>query len=166
MDTHTAVTLVGWGTAALMLVLFVPRNRIREAAAVFMFKQLLTWLFGLVVVELGLLVYPERLFPKSTNTSFSFEFFIYPAICVVFNLHYPEGKRLAVRFLYYAAYCTAITVIEVLAEEFTDVIEYIHWTWYWTWITLFLTFIMSRLFYKWFFRIHTKGTASPPPSPG
>ena len=137
--------------AMLLLVFSVPRTRLREAVVVYLFMQALTWFLGLVVVEAGLIVYPVRLFPESTNTSFGFEFVIYPVICVIFNLHYPERKGWLRQFLHFALFCTAITVVEVIVERYTDIIEYTGWTWYWTWLSLFVTLFASRLFYLWFF---------------
>ncbi|WP_310186715.1 CBO0543 family protein [Bacillus sp. 3255] len=68
------------------------RNKIREAFVIFSFKQMLTWFLGFLVVEYKLLEYPVREFPYAARNSFTFEYFIYPAICCVFNLKFPEGK--------------------------------------------------------------------------
>lgn len=133
-----------------MLVVFVPRNRVREAHVIFFFKQLLTWIFGLLVAEYSLIEYPQRFFSQATRASFTFEFFVYPAICVVFNLYYPSHGWFRI-INHYIFYCTAITVFEVILERNTDLITYIHWEWYWTWLTLFITFLVSRLYYTWFF---------------
>jgi hypothetical protein len=107
----------------------------------------------LLVVEFGLIEYPVRLFPHASETSFSFEYFIYPSICVVFNLHFPVGKNVFRRFFHYASYCSIITIIEIIAEKYTNIIKYVNWAWYITWITLFITFYASRKFYLWFFRL-------------
>src|SRR5699024_10269989 len=109
-------------------------------------------MLALVFVEMKLIKYPVRLFDYASKASFTFEFFVYPAICAIFNVHYPEGKGKIVKFGYYALYTTVITVTEVIIEINTDLIEYIHWSWYWTWITLFTTFFLARSYYKWFFK--------------
>ncbi|MED3550079.1 hypothetical protein P4449_06445 [Cytobacillus praedii] len=55
-----------------LIVRFVPKDKIREAQLIFLFKQVLTWLFGLIVVEMGLIKYPYRLFfKKASKSSFS-----------------------------------------------------------------------------------------------
>ena len=145
-----------WITTITLLLMFIPRDKIREAQVAFFFKQVLTWLLGLTVVELKLIEYPIRLFSYANKTSFTFEYFIYPAICAVFNVHYPMGKSVWRQLLYYFYYCTAITAVEIIVEEYTDIIEYINWTWYITWITLFITFFMTRKFYEWFFKLKQK----------
>lgn len=118
----------------------------------FFYKQLVTWLFGLLVVEKGLIKYPVRLFKKANKTSFSFEYFFYPVLCAVFNLHYPENKNKLIKFLYYLLNIGFITLVEFFAERYTNLIKYIKWKWYWSFITLWLTNYSSRLFYRWFFK--------------
>jgi hypothetical protein len=116
----------------------------------------MTWIFGLLVVELDMIEYPVRFFMESSRTSFTFEFFVYPALCVLFNLQYPQGKGRLREWSHYTMYCSAITIIEVILERHTMLIKYVHWEWYWTWITLNITFYISRKFYCWFFQSYGK----------
>lgn len=139
-----------------MLILFIPKNKFREAQVIFFFKQLMTWVLGLTVAQLRLIEYPVREFAYASKVSFSFEYFIYPAICVVFNLHYPEGKSLIRQFMHFFYFCTVMTIIEVICERYTNILKYIHWTWYATWITLFITFYLSRKYYLWFYKLKDK----------
>lgn len=141
-----------WIVIVIGLILFIPRNKIRHAWVAFLFKQIITWLLGHIVAEYKLIEYPVRLFKHATKTSFSFEYFIYPSLCVFFNLYYPVNKSLFKQFSHYFIYCSAITILEVALEKYTDLISYIHWTWYWTWLSLFITFYLSRKFYLWFLK--------------
>lgn len=150
------VLIVAWIITIVMLILFIPRNKFRQAQVIFFFKQLMTWLFGLLVAQFGLIEYPVREFPNANKTSFSFEYFIYPSLCIVFNLHYPEGKSRIRQFLHYFYFCTGMTLIETFCTKYTNILKYVHWTWYFTWITLFITFFLSRQYYVWFFRIKSK----------
>jgi hypothetical protein len=146
-----------WVIMIIALVMFVPKNKLREASVVYLFKLFLTWFLGLFVVQMKWIEYPTRsIFPYAHKTSFTFEFFVYPAICVLFILHYPWKKNFIIQLGYFVAYCSVMTVMEVLIERYTQLIHYITWTWYWTWITLFLTFYLSLLYYIWFFRIKSK----------
>ena len=136
-----------------LLIWTVPVERIREAIVIFFFKQSLTWLFGLLVVQLGLIKYPSRVFSKATNTSFTYEFWVYPIICIIFNLYYPFGESVVAQIWHYTVYSSAIAVIEYILERYTQLIKYENWAWYWTWITLALTFLASNLFYRWLFSL-------------
>lgn len=159
MSMEQTILLLVWIITIFLLFIFIPKDKILHALLAFHIMQLLTWLFGLIVVEMRLIKYPIRLFEYVTKSSFTFEFLAYPAICAIFNIHYPKGKSKIAQFSYYALYASVITVTEIILEINTDLIEYIHWSWYWTWITLFTTFILSRSYYKWFFRKISSGDA-------
>lgn len=154
MKFESILIVIEWIITIALLIKFIPRNKLREAYVAYFFKQLITWLTGLVVAELGLIIYPVRMFPRASGTSFTFEYFVYPAICAIFNVNYPENKSKLVQSFYYISFCTVITIVEVIIEKTTDILIYIHWTWYITWITLFITFFMTRKYFEWFFRLN------------
>ncbi len=141
-----------WVVTIPTLLLLIPKKKISVAVVAFLGKQFVTWLLGLIVVQLGLIEYPVRLFPKANMTSFTFEFLVYPSICAIFIVHYPQNKSRLTQLLYYAVYCTAITIVEVLVERYTDIIVYKHWHWYTTWLSLFATLYITKKFVDWFFR--------------
>jgi hypothetical protein len=153
LNRDIIIIIIGWLITITLLLLFVPKNKIRQASVIFLFKQFLTWILGLLVVELKLIEYPIRSFAYATRSSFDFEYFIYPAFCVIFNLHYPSKKNHFAQFLYYFCFCTGLSIVEVIVEKYTDIINYINWTWYITWISFYITFYISRKYYLWFFKI-------------
>lgn len=136
----------------LLLIFFIPRDKIREAHAAYLFKLFITWSVGLVVSEFKLIEYPYRLFAYATRASFIFEFFLYPSICALFIVRYPEKKSFFYKAAYYFSYCTVLTLIEVIEERYTDILKYINWNWMITWMTFFLTFFLARKYNKWFFK--------------
>jgi hypothetical protein len=157
MTKERIVDISVWVIMIIALLIFVPRNKMREAWVAYLFKLFLTWGLGLYVVQMRWVEYPVRLiFPYAHRSSFTFEYFVYPAICVLFLLHYPEKKSYITKLGYFAAFCSIMTLLEVLIEHYTSLIHYIKWKWYWTWISLLLTFALSRAFYVWFFRIKSK----------
>ncbi|WP_052015713.1 CBO0543 family protein [Halalkalibacter hemicellulosilyticus] len=148
---YTLLVIV-WVITIISLFKFVPRNKIRQASMIYLFKQLLTWLFGLIVVEFKLIQYPKRLFKRANATSFTFEYFVFPSICIIFNLYYPITKSLSIKLLYHILYSASMTGIELLFERFTLLIKYTNWKWYYTFISLTFTFYLSRVYYQWFFK--------------
>ncbi|QCR32573.1 CBO0543 family protein [Lysinibacillus sp. SGAir0095] len=134
------------------LLFFIPKYKIRLAVVAFLFKQIITILFGLIVVECGLIEYPVRLFASISRTSFTFEYFFFPVVCAIFNVWYPNERSKPFQWGYYAGVCSILTIPEVILEENTQLIKYIHWDWYVTWITLFLSFYATRRFCLWFFK--------------
>lgn len=154
MNINYLYILFAWIITIIALIKFIPKEKIREAQLVFLFKGTLTWALGLIVVYYHLIEYPVRLLPSVSHTSFTFEYLVYPSICAIFNMHFPEKKNRLQRALYYCYYCSGITILEVLVEKYTQIIKYIHWHWYITWITLWITFFISRSYYKWYFKIY------------
>lgn len=152
MSLEYTILLISWIVTIILLLILIPKERIREAWIILLFMQMMTWLVGLIVVQLGLIEYPVRLFSYANSTSFTFEFFIYPAFCVIFNLHFPNNKRKMSKILYYIIFVAFLTITEVLLERNTKLITYVKWEWYVTAITLYLTFLFSRMFYLWFFK--------------
>jgi len=137
----------------LVSVIFIPKNKRREATAIMLFTQLHAWILGSLVVEAGLIKYPVRELSKANSSSFSFEYFVLPLICIFFNLYYPENKPLATKLLYYVKIVSAFTFTEVIVEKYTLVIDYIHWNWYYTFISMFFVIFIVRVIYKWFFHL-------------
>ncbi|MCM3569230.1 CBO0543 family protein [Neobacillus mesonae] len=133
------------------ILFFIPKNKIRLAAAAFLFNQVITFLIGLVVVELGLLEYPIRLFASINRASFTFEYLAFPVVCAAFSVWYPNNRRLLFQYGYYAGFSSVLTIVEVIIEKYTDLIRYIHWEWYISWITICISLFIVRLFCVWFF---------------
>lgn len=133
------------------ILFFIPKNKFRLAIVAFLFKQFITFLMGLVVVELGLLEYPVRCFPSVNRTSFVYEYYAFPAACAVFNVWYPNDRSTLYRLGYYAGYSSVLTFGEVIIERYTYLIKYIHWEWYTTWFAICISFFVVHLFCVWFF---------------
>jgi hypothetical protein len=140
-------------TSIFLLIKFVPKDKIRHASVPFLFKQVITRFFGLLVVEKNLIEYPYRPFLKKAHkASFCFEYFLYPVVCVLFNLYYPEKRNILIKTLYYFIHTSLITGLEVLFVKYTNLIRYKKWNWYWSFITIWFSNYLSHVFYKWFFK--------------
>ena len=156
MSLEYIILLIAWSVTTILLITLTPKNKAREAWVIFLFKKIMTWSIGLIVVEGRMIEYPIRLFSYANRASFTFEFFVYPAFCVIFNLHFPNKKSTFIKSLYYGAFVFGLVIIEVILEINTQLINYIKWNWILSSITLYLTFLFSRKFYLWFFKINNK----------
>lgn len=146
------ILISSWIITAVLLWRLVPRNKIRQAHVSFLFMQVITWATGLLVVQLGMIEYPIRFFPYASRASFTFEYFVYPALSVFFNIFYPEKKHWVRQVLHYILHASGITLLEGILLFNTRLIRYPKWTLYWTWITLVITFFLCRKYYEWFFK--------------
>ncbi|WP_283248452.1 CBO0543 family protein [Bacillus sp. FJAT-49711] len=151
MSKEKGILLLLWVITAGLLFKFIPKNKIRHAIVAFFYKQFVTWFSGLFIAELGLIKYPVRFFKRANKTSFSFEFFYFPALCAIFNVHFPEHKNKCIKFLYYLFHTGFIVMFEVLVEKYSNLIKYVKWKWYWSFLTVWISYYSSRVFYRWFF---------------
>lgn len=151
MPIEHIVEIVSWVITMALLWIGVPKHKYREAHVSFLFMQALTWVFGGVVVEFHLIAYPVRSFHHAFRSSFTFEYFIFPAVSVLFNLYFPKHGSNLKKAFYLVAVPAILTIVEVALEKYTDNIKYIKWNWFWSWFTILLTLYTSYRYCQWFF---------------
>lgn len=134
-------------------VWFIRRENRAKASFIFLLTQCLTWITGLIVVEMGWIEYPIRALAKANSTSLTFEYLMLPLTTTFFTLYFPNDSRLSKKINFYIAFASAMTGLEVLFEKYTQLVKYHSWTWYWTWVTVMLTFYTMKCVYKWFYNI-------------
>ncbi|WP_425531830.1 CBO0543 family protein [Paenibacillus cellulosilyticus] len=114
--------------------------------------QVSCWLFAALVAEGNLIEYPVGLLNNVYKTSFTFEFFVFPSLSAIFNVHFPSDKSWLAKTMYTLSFSTGMTIVEVLLEENTELITYTRWSWYWSFITILITLLLSYGCYLWFFK--------------
>lgn len=141
-----------WIITVLLLVIFIkPINSI-QAQVSFLFMQIPCWLFGAWVVQKGFIEYPVGFLKMIYKSSFTFEFFVFPAVSAIFNVHFPKDRSWFVKSIYILSFPTIITIIEVNLVKYTQLIKYLNWAWYWSFITITFTLLISYSYYLWFFK--------------
>ncbi|MBT2757627.1 hypothetical protein J7E71_17190 [Mesobacillus foraminis] len=130
---------IGALIAGLLLFCFgVPKSKRRYAVISILVMHALTWPLGFIVAEWTLIHYPVRFFDNATNSSFTFEYVIFPIISALFNIHYPRKRTFLKVLTYTSILVSFLTIGEVILEKYTDNIEYINWHWYWSWLSMFV----------------------------
>lgn len=139
------ISVTSFIIALLLLIFVVDWKYFRDWVVVFLFKCNLDFIWGSPVVSLKLLEYPVRFFPRYYETSILFELWVFPILCVLYNQ--VTMKRGIGPIIYYALLFSAvITAIEYPLELYTNLIQYIDWSWFTSFYTLTITFLMSRAF--------------------
>ncbi|GAA3331800.1 hypothetical protein GCM10020331_089800 [Ectobacillus funiculus] len=113
---ETKIEIVSWVITIVLLYIFVPKHKYREAHVSFLFMQALTWVFGAVVVELHLIAYPVRFFSLCFFDQAShLNIFIFPAVSVLFNVHFPKEGTYLKNIIYPCFFPSILTISEVFA---------------------------------------------------
>ncbi len=131
----------------------VPKKKAREAWVLFLSMGMITWPAGLLAVEMGWIKYPVQLLTNANDynkSSFTYEFFLFPMTSVVFSIYYSKVVSKIGPFLYYSLFAGLFTILEVILEKTTKLVEYDEWQWYWTLFTLIITLFLNHKYYQWF----------------
>lgn len=142
--------VLGAAAATLLLaIFFIDWRYFRDAMVVFLFKSCLDLIIGDIVVKLGLIEYPGRLFPKLFTTPIVFELWIFPILCILYN-QITRERGLWPIFYYAVLFSAGITIVEYPVEAYTNLIHYKNWNWFINLVTLTATFLSSRAFIAFF----------------
>jgi hypothetical protein len=138
-----------WGLLIIgfALVFFSLRKPpIKDWILIFLLTSNISIIIGTFVVAKNMLEYPVRFLNKQFDSSLLFESLLLPVVCVYFyQTTYHSGYRGIV--LQGLLYTSVLTMIEVLFEKYTDLVEYHTWTWMHTFIGVFLLMLFVRIIY-------------------
>lgn len=151
MSKDVMILALLWFIAFTVVTFFVPRTRWAEAIFIFLISNSFTWINALIHLELGLISFPVRLFPKATDLSISLDYFLFPILFVLYILYEPK-ENWRIRILYLVLWVSGIVILDILLDRSTNLIKFIHYTWYWAWLDICILFISVRMFYAWYFR--------------
>jgi len=123
MNSDYLVLLILWITLPMILWNVIPRDRVREAIATFLFFQMLTWLFSIGLTYAGLLEAPVRIFKYATKINFTLEYLVFPTIAILFQLRFPK-KSTFIRRLFHYLFWVGITLSSMLIlGTFTNIMD-------------------------------------------
>lgn len=134
-----------------LLIFTVDWQYFRDWIVAFLFIGLLSVFWGNLVVEMNLIKYPFRILPQYFETSLLFDLWIFPTFCILYN---QTTRKAGLWQIFYLAllFSGILTAIEYPLEKYTELIDYLDWSWFTSFSTLTVTFLSSRLFisfYRW-----------------
>lgn len=138
--------LILWGIlflGILLLTFCLWSPPIKDKLLVFLFTAYCSVIFGVIVVEKGMLSYPVNLFDRYFNSSMLYEFLLLPLTNVFYfkTTFHSSWIGMIGQGIVYA---TALTFAEVLVERYTNFIHYKTWTWQASFISIFLVLFLIR----------------------
>lgn len=122
MNINLITVILLWTILPTMLWLIIPKNRLREAIAAFMFFQMLSWLLSIALTAAGYLESPFRIFMYATKISFTMEYLVYPTLCVLFQLSFPKKATYLRRSGHYLLWIGITLSVMYVIGNFTDLL--------------------------------------------
>ena len=140
-----------WLTGITAFVVFTPKQLKRRFILAVINFQAFIWLGSLIIVINDFILFPIHEFPNATNVLLTTEYFLYPLLYGFYVIYKPQNNS-SLRSIYLLTYVSIVTAIDLMLVYFTDLVVYIHYTWYWKWITIFVLFSIANTTFKWFFK--------------
>jgi hypothetical protein len=140
-----------WLLGAALTAIFVPRRRLRLFIVAFLAAQMAVWIAAAVLLELGLIAYPIREFPRATNMGFTMEYMMYPVLCGLYIIYEPQrgwGKRA----LYLLAWSCGLGLFQYWLTAGTELVEYVHLNWIVAGFTFACILIATKGIVGWYRR--------------
>jgi hypothetical protein len=135
-----ALLLVG----ITLLIFSLRKPFIKDWILIFLLNAYLSTFIGVLVVEENMLEYPIRFLGNFFTSSLLYEYLLFPVACIYFYQKTYNSSFKGI-FLYCLMFTSGLTVIEVLFERYTDLIEYHTWTWKHTFISTFILMFFIRI---------------------
>jgi hypothetical protein len=123
MNFDYAVLLGLWLTIPLLLFFVIPRSRVREYVAVFVFFQSLTWIVSIVLTAFGLLSSPVLEFGKATKINFTMEYLVFPTAALLFHRWYPSSGGVVRQVFHYILSVAGILLFMFVIGRYTNIMK-------------------------------------------
>jgi hypothetical protein len=142
--------MILWSLLVFGIVLFIfslrkpPR---KDWVLIFFLTSYFTIFFGTIVVRKKMLAYPVNFLNDYFSSSLLYEHLLYPVICIYFYQTSYHSNYLGI-LLQAALYTGALTIVEVLLERYTNLIQYHTWNWHYTFISVYFLMIFVRSLMK------------------
>lgn len=117
---------------------------IKNWILIFLLASYFSTFLGVLVVEEKMLEYPIRFLSNYFTSSLIYEYLLFPVVCIYFYQTTYHSRFLNI-VLQCILYTIVLTIIEVLFERYTELIEYHTWTWLHTYISTFILMMFIRI---------------------
>jgi hypothetical protein len=146
------VLVAMWLFGIVGFILFIPHKDRRKGLLAAIMFQAFIWLCDMPSFTYGLLSAPVRIFPKATDLTVTINYFFYPILFAIFNVHRKEKNSLWSRFTYFFVWISILTLFDIALERYTDLIKYGSLTWFGMWIYIGFLFYISKVCCNWFYK--------------
>jgi hypothetical protein len=152
MRMEYLILLLMWLFGFIGFILFVPKKDWRKGFLAFMMFQAIIWLCDMPAFTYDLLRAPVRELPKATDLPLTIDYFFYPVLFSIFYVHRRVNGSLGSRITYFFVWVSASSLLDIVIERYTDLLEYEFLKWYGMWMYIGFLFYISQICCNWFFK--------------
>lgn len=134
----------------LLLTVLGRKDKSRESLFLFLAAQAVSWPLTILLVFVGSMESPVRLFPKATDSNFIIPFAFFPAVFVAYYFHYPCNKSRILQIAYTLAVTGGSALVHVTVQKYTNLLLYITYSGYKAWPMLVISFYVIRIYADWY----------------
>lgn len=139
---------------SITTVFYIPKDKYRLSFVSFFTFQTLTWAGFIILVELGKIEFPVRLFVRATRGGVVNNFLFFPMIFVWFVIIFERIKSRVKKVFHYVYFISLIVWYIKFIAEYTNLQNFLKGTPVSQIVRLYINFtayfIVSHLFVLWF----------------
>ncbi len=126
------------------MIFSLRKSPIKDWITIFLLTAYFSTFLGVIVERNKMIDYPVRVLHKYFDSSILYEYLLLPVVSIYFykstyNSRYPGI------ILQCSIYTSVLTIIEVLLERYTHLVEYLTWTWRLTFVSVFSLMFFVRI---------------------
>jgi len=152
MRMEHLILLLMWLFGFVGFILFVPKKDSRKGILAFMMFQAIIWLCDMPAFKYDLLRAPVRELPKASDLPLTIDYFFYPVLFSIFYVHRRVEGSLGSRITYFLVWVSAASLLDIVIERYTDLLEYKFLKWYGMWMYIGFLFYISQVCCNWFYK--------------
>ena len=139
--------IILWSLLIIGIVLLffsLRKPPIKNWILIFLLTSYVSTFLGVLVVEKKMLEYPIRFLSNHFTSSLLYENLLFPVVCIYFYQTTYHSRYISM-VIQCTLYTSALTIIEIIFERYTDLIKYHTWTWIYTFISTFFLMMFVRI---------------------
>ncbi|MEH7385992.1 CBO0543 family protein [Bacillus sp. JJ1521] len=152
MQLDHFIMIAMWILGSGGFFLLITRQNRREGLFALLVFQSFIWICDMFSFYYGLISAPVREFPKATGLPITINYFFYPLLFSIYYVHQRKMENSRFRWIAFFASVSIVTVIDILIERYTQLLEYQTMTWYWMLVYIGFLFFVSQVCCHWFYR--------------
>nr|WP_281279824.1 CBO0543 family protein [Cohnella pontilimi] len=145
------ILFILWFVCVTSIYFLVPRAKAHAFLMCFLACQAVGWPVELLLVQFDGVAYPLREFPKASDLSITVKLVWTPVASGLFYIYIPRKSR-TMKFIYFAAWVSFLTLIDGLLAAHTRLVKHVHV--HWSLIALVFAFLLLCVsgIVTWFFK--------------